>query len=185
MANSSNAIDVWQGTGDPIARVEDVSLQPRRWDFNLFIVPTVSFRSPPNLMAGSDVTPDRRMDCPVTHRSLRLGLHTEVHPPRSGPGLISGVLALGMGNRTISQLLPLRFRQVGILTGLVGAAGGIGGFFLAKALGIAKGMTGRFGVGFLVLRCAGLSCLHWSCDGQVALAHLLGFGVGSASLEFS
>jgi MFS transporter, NNP family, nitrate/nitrite transporter len=61
-----------------------------------------------------------------------------------------GVLALGMGNGAVFQLIPLRFRhEIGLMTGLVGCAGGIGGFFLAKALGIAKGMTGGFGAGFL------------------------------------
>ena len=61
-----------------------------------------------------------------------------------------GVLALGMGNGAVFQLIPLRFRQeIGLMTGMVGCAGGIGGFFLAKALGVAKGMTGGFGAGFL------------------------------------
>jgi len=61
-----------------------------------------------------------------------------------------GVLALGMGNGSVFQLIPLRFRQeIGAMTGLVGCAGGIGGFFLAKTLGTAKGMTGGFGAGFL------------------------------------
>ncbi|MDI1266607.1 MAG: MFS transporter [bacterium] len=61
-----------------------------------------------------------------------------------------GVLALGMGNGAVFQLIPLRFRhEIGMMTGLVGCAGGIGGFFLAKALGVAKGMTGGFGPGFL------------------------------------
>jgi NNP family nitrate/nitrite transporter-like MFS transporter len=61
-----------------------------------------------------------------------------------------GVLALGMGNGAVFQLIPLRFRQeIGLMTGMVGCAGGIGGFFLAKALGIAKGMTGGFGAGFV------------------------------------
>jgi MFS transporter, NNP family, nitrate/nitrite transporter len=61
-----------------------------------------------------------------------------------------GVLALGMGNGAVFQLIPLRFRQeIGLMTGMVGCAGGIGGFFLAKTLGIAKGMTGGFGAGFL------------------------------------
>jgi MFS transporter, NNP family, nitrate/nitrite transporter len=31
---------------------------------------------------------------------------------------------------------------------LVGAAGGMGGFFLAKALGWSKGLTGGFALGF-------------------------------------
>ncbi len=61
-----------------------------------------------------------------------------------------GVLALGMGNGAVFQLIPLRFRQeIGLMTGMVGCAGGIGGFFLAKTLGLAKGMTGGFGAGFL------------------------------------
>jgi NNP family nitrate/nitrite transporter-like MFS transporter len=61
-----------------------------------------------------------------------------------------GVLALGMGNGAVFQLIPLRFRQeIGLMTGMVGCAGGIGGFFLAKALGLAKGMTGGFGAGFV------------------------------------
>ena len=47
-----------------------------------------------------------------------------------------GVLALGMGNGAVFQLIPLRFRhEIGVMTGMVGCAGGIGGFFLAKALG--------------------------------------------------
>lgn len=60
-----------------------------------------------------------------------------------------GAMALGMGNGSVFQLVPLRFRQeIGVITGLVGAAGGIGGFFLAKALGWSKGATGGFGFGF-------------------------------------
>jgi len=62
----------------------------------------------------------------------------------------AGVLALGMGNGAVFQLIPLRFRNdIGVMTGMVGAAGGFGGFFLAKTLGIAKGATGGFGAGFL------------------------------------
>ncbi|MEO5574526.1 MAG: nitrate/nitrite transporter [Gammaproteobacteria bacterium] len=60
-----------------------------------------------------------------------------------------GAMALGMGNGSVFQLVPLRFRrEMGIVTGLVGAAGGIGGFFLAKALGWSQGMTGDFALGF-------------------------------------
>ena len=35
------------------------------------------------------------------------------------------------------------------MTGVVGCAGGIGGYFLAKTLGLSKGLTGSFGPGFL------------------------------------
>ena len=69
-----------------------------------------------------------------------------------------GATALGMGNGSVFQLVPLRFRnEIGVMTGLVGAAGGIGGFFLAKALGISKGMTGGFMSGFMVF--AGLAVI--------------------------
>jgi NNP family nitrate/nitrite transporter-like MFS transporter len=60
-----------------------------------------------------------------------------------------GVLALGMGNGAVFQLLPQRFRgEIGAMTGLVGAAGGLGGYFLAKTLAVSKGMTGGFTMGF-------------------------------------
>lgn len=63
----------------------------------------------------------------------------------------AGVLALGMGNGAVFQLIPQRFRdEIGIMTGLVGCAGGIGGFFLAKALGVSRGLTGDFTGGFLI-----------------------------------
>jgi NNP family nitrate/nitrite transporter-like MFS transporter len=55
-----------------------------------------------------------------------------------------------MGNGSVFQLVPLRFRrEMGVMTGLVGAAGGIGGFFLARALGWSKGLTGDFALGFV------------------------------------
>ena len=61
-----------------------------------------------------------------------------------------GALALGMGNGSVFQLIPLRFRnEIGVMTGLVGCAGGIGGFLLARTLGISKAATSGFGGGFL------------------------------------
>lgn len=71
-----------------------------------------------------------------------------------------GASALGMGNGSVFQLVPLRFRrEIGVMTGLVGAAGGLGGFLLARTLGWSRGLTGEFTVGFLVfsvLACFGL-----------------------------
>lgn len=64
---------------------------------------------------------------------------------------IVAMLALGTGNGAVFQLVPQRFgKEIGILTGLVGMAGGIGGFYLASSLGFAKQMTGDFGPGFMV-----------------------------------
>ncbi|MGZ8216055.1 nitrate/nitrite transporter [Methylomagnum sp.] len=69
-----------------------------------------------------------------------------------------GTLALGMGNGSVFQLVPLRFRkEIGVVTGLVGCAGGVGGFFLAKMLGVSWDMQHSFALGFSVF--AGLPLL--------------------------
>lgn len=63
--------------------------------------------------------------------------------------LITGTAALGMSSGAVFQLVPLRFRKnVGAVTGMIGAAGGLGGFILAGLLGQFKQMTGGFGLGF-------------------------------------
>jgi MFS transporter, NNP family, nitrate/nitrite transporter len=62
---------------------------------------------------------------------------------------------LGMGNGAVFQLVPQRFtKQVGIVTGLVGAAGGFGGFLLPSLLGTIKDRTGEYGIGLLVFAIA-------------------------------
>jgi NNP family nitrate/nitrite transporter-like MFS transporter len=66
--------------------------------------------------------------------------------------------ALGMANGSVFQLLPQRFgKDIGVMTGLVGAGGGIGGFYLASSLGYSKGLTGSYLTGFLIF--AGLCFL--------------------------
>jgi NNP family nitrate/nitrite transporter-like MFS transporter len=81
-----------------------------------------------------------------------------------GPSTVPVALALfmavmttlGIGNGAVFQLVPQRFRQeVGLMTGLVGCAGGIGGFYLASSLGFAQKLTGSSSAGFLVF--AGLA----------------------------
>jgi NNP family nitrate/nitrite transporter-like MFS transporter len=65
--------------------------------------------------------------------------------------LILTMAMLGMGNGSVFQLVPQRFpTQVGIITGIVGAAGGLGGFFLPSMLGAIKDRTGAFGLGFAI-----------------------------------
>lgn len=64
---------------------------------------------------------------------------------------VVAMLALGMGNGAVFQLVPLRFsREIGVMTGLVGMAGGIGGFYLASSLGFSKQLTGSYQFGFLI-----------------------------------
>ena len=69
---------------------------------------------------------------------------------------VIGMLALGTGNGSVFQLVPQRFSaEIGVMTGLVGMAGGVGGFYLASSLGLAKQWTGSFSAGFLIF--AGLA----------------------------
>jgi MFS transporter, NNP family, nitrate/nitrite transporter len=64
---------------------------------------------------------------------------------------VVGMLALGMGNGSVFQLVPQRFRsEIGVMTGLVGMTGGIGGFYLASSLGYSKQFTGSYQAGLLV-----------------------------------
>jgi NNP family nitrate/nitrite transporter-like MFS transporter len=68
------------------------------------------------------------------------------------PILFVGMMFLGMGNGAVFQLVPQRFAsEIGVLTGLVGAAGGLGGYFLPKVLGNLKLTTGSYTPGFLIL----------------------------------
>jgi NNP family nitrate/nitrite transporter-like MFS transporter len=65
---------------------------------------------------------------------------------------------LGFGNGAVFQLVPQRFRkEIGIMTGLVGFGGGVGGFYLASSLGLAKQLTGSPQTGFLIF--AGLAVI--------------------------
>jgi NNP family nitrate/nitrite transporter-like MFS transporter len=79
--------------------------------------------------------------------------------------LAMGMGLLGMGNGSVFQLVPQRFAErVGIMTGIVGAAGGLGGFLLPSLLGFLKDKTGSFGIGFAILAlammCGAISLLH-------------------------
>jgi MFS transporter, NNP family, nitrate/nitrite transporter len=67
---------------------------------------------------------------------------------------------LGLGNGSVFQLVPQRFPdRVGIMTGLVGAAGGLGGFALPAVMGLLKDKTGSFSGGFTVIAFVFLSGL--------------------------
>lgn len=78
--------------------------------------------------------------------------------------LMFSMLALGAGNGAVFQLAPQRFRkEIGVMTGLIGMTGGIGGFYLASSLGMAKKLTGSYQIGFLgfaALALVALVALH-------------------------
>jgi NNP family nitrate/nitrite transporter-like MFS transporter len=61
------------------------------------------------------------------------------------------MLSFGVGNGAVFQLVPQRFRnEIGVMTGLVGMAGGIGGFWLASSLGYSKQLAGSYQPGLLI-----------------------------------
>lgn len=76
-------------------------------------------------------------------------------------GLFLVVMAtLGAGNGAVFQLVPQRFsEEIGVMTGLVGFGGGVGGFYLASSLGVAKQMTGSPSAGFLIFAALALIAL--------------------------
>ncbi|QHE53824.1 NarK/NasA family nitrate transporter [Pontibacillus sp. HMF3514] len=56
---------------------------------------------------------------------------------------------LGTANGALFQVIPVKFpKEVGLLTGFVGAAGGLGGFFLPNILGTFKQVTDSYSYGF-------------------------------------
>jgi NNP family nitrate/nitrite transporter-like MFS transporter len=58
---------------------------------------------------------------------------------------------LGVGNGSVFQLVPQRYgKHVGIATGILGAAGGLGGFLLPTMLGSLKQSVGSYSAGLLV-----------------------------------
>jgi NNP family nitrate/nitrite transporter-like MFS transporter len=95
---------------------------------------------------------------------------------------VVAMLALGMANGAVFQLVPQRFRQeIGVMTGLVGMAGGVGGFYLASSLGFARQLTGQYSSGFYIfgglalLALVGLASVkrRWRTTwGAVALARI-------------
>jgi len=75
---------------------------------------------------------------------------------------VLAMLALGTGNGAVFQLVPQRFgKEIGVMTGLVGMAGGIGGFYLASSLGFAKQLSGSYQPGFLIF--AMLALVAFAC----------------------
>ncbi|HLV78733.1 MAG TPA: nitrate/nitrite transporter [Chthonomonadaceae bacterium] len=72
-----------------------------------------------------------------------------------------GVAAfVGLGNGAVFKLVPQYFaKDTGTVTGLVGAMGGLGGFFPPLMLGVIKMQTGSYALGFVLLSVFCLICL--------------------------
>jgi NNP family nitrate/nitrite transporter-like MFS transporter len=75
-------------------------------------------------------------------------------------GALGVATAIGLGNGAVFKLVPEYFPDsVGSVTGLVGAAGGLGGFFPPLVLGFVKQEMGTFFPGFFMLSAFCVLCL--------------------------
>jgi NNP family nitrate/nitrite transporter-like MFS transporter len=79
-------------------------------------------------------------------------------------GALGMAAAIGLGNGAVFKLVPEYFPQsVGAVTGLVGAAGGLGGFFPPLVLGAVRQATGTFTPGFVLLALFAIFCFVVVC----------------------
>ena len=75
-------------------------------------------------------------------------------------GALGCAAALGLGNGAVFKLVPQYFpNDTATVTGLVGAFGGLGGFFPPLELGFVKDATGTYTIGFVLLSLFALVCL--------------------------
>lgn len=75
-------------------------------------------------------------------------------------GALGIAASIGLGNGAVFKLVPQYFpRETGTVTGLVGAAGGLGGFFPPLVLGVVKQRTDSYALGFVFLSAYALICL--------------------------
>lgn len=90
---------------------------------------------------------------------LALGITAEHIVPFTVGAL--GVAAfIGLGNGAVFKLVPQHFpKDTGTVTGLVGAMGGLGGFFPPLTLGLIKTHTGSYALGFVFLSIFCFACL--------------------------
>ena len=75
-------------------------------------------------------------------------------------GALGAATALGLGNGAVFKLVPEHFpKETGTVTGLVGAFGGLGGFFPPLVLGFIRDYTGGYAIGFVLLALTSVLCL--------------------------
>lgn len=79
-------------------------------------------------------------------------------------------VCLGLGTGAVFKLVPQWYpRQVGAVTGVVGAAGGLGGFFPPLVMAAVKAETGGFALGFVLMAIvAGVALLVIRAKGDSA-----------------
>jgi NNP family nitrate/nitrite transporter-like MFS transporter len=75
-------------------------------------------------------------------------------------GALGTAAALGLGNGAVFKLVPQYFpKDTGTVTGLVGAFGGLGGFFPPLVIGLIRTSPGSYALGFALLSAFAVLCL--------------------------
>ena len=73
-------------------------------------------------------------------------------------GALACAMLMGLGNGAVFKLVPEHFpKDTGTVTGLVGALGGLGGFFPPLLLGVFRDQLGAIWPGFILLSATALS----------------------------
>lgn len=102
-----------------------------------------------------------------------IGLSWQASDPSIVPVTIfclSMAFFLGMGAGAVFKLVPTLFPETkGAVTGIVGAAGGLGGFFPPLVLGVVKDSTGEYVMGFVFL-----VAFAWMCAGMALMMRTSG-----------
>lgn len=74
--------------------------------------------------------------------------------------LVTAVAAMGFGNGAVFQVVSDRFvTRMGVASGLIGAAGGFGGFLLPSWLGVLRDATGTYMSGFFFFAASAIVAL--------------------------
>jgi len=82
-------------------------------------------------------------------------------------GALTVAASIGLGNGAVFKLVPEYYpTAVGSITGLVGAGGGLGGFFPPLVLGVLKQSSGSYAAGFILLSLFAVLCfvVCWLMD---------------------
>jgi NNP family nitrate/nitrite transporter-like MFS transporter len=73
---------------------------------------------------------------------------------------LTTAVGLGLGNGAVFKLVPQYFpRSTGLVTGIAGAAGGLGGFFPPLLMGLVRDNMGNYSLGFILLAVFAVICL--------------------------
>ena len=96
---------------------------------------------------------------------------------------VAGIGAMGLGNGAVFQVVSVKYpKQMGMASGIIGAAGGFGGFLLPFCIGFLKDLTGTIQTGLWMF--AGVAALA-TITVRAALQHGMEASAGRHLGDFS